>query len=443
VLRDEFAAEWAWVELPAVFVNLRYPDRLLLPNDFSRAVKCFSDAKDTATLLVDKLASKVDGLCYRPGEAAIIAKDGRRLVNTYRAPTLVEDPNGDPAPFLDYMAKLIPIESERIDTLRWLATLYARPEIHMSYGLLLISETQGTGKTTLCDIAAMLVGEHNTSSPSEDQIMGQFNSWLVHKRLITIAECYTGHSRKFYNKLKVATDDSHDARLMYLQQYRIELFSHIIACSNSKRAIYLDDADRRWDVPRITEETQGKEYWQGFRSWLSAGGINIIAAHLRKFLVDHPPVTREERAPMTSVKEEVIDESRSDGMRMAHELAKTIMERDKEKRDKGEEIKKVVLIVREVRSWIAKRRGLVNAVGMEDLNDHRLEKAATIRKALVGAGLVEPLPRADRRIKIDGMREVIVANFEIDPTTTELWDKLKEHHYDPNEDTTGELLPPT
>jgi hypothetical protein len=389
-------------------------------------VKCFSDVEDTAKLLVNRLAPKVDALCYRPGAEAIISEGSRRLVNTYRAPRLVEDAKGDARPFIRYICHLIPNRKERRMLLRWLATLYVYPEIHMSYGVLLISETQGTGKTTFCDIAARLVGINNTSFPTEDQIMSQFNSWLVHKRLIVIGECYTGHSRAAYNKLKICVDANTMARLMFTPPYWIELYCHVAACSNSKRALYLDNMDRRWLVPPVTEEIRTKEYWSSFHSWLDAGGINIIAAYLKRFLKKQDPVKRGELAPMTVAKEEVIIESQSDGQRMAYELAKKAIDLktpDKEK-------KKVVLRIKEVREWIANRRGM--QIGF---NDQNLESAYTIRRVMVGAGLSEPnRTREGRkpRIVIDHRPEYVVANFEIEAGAT--WEEdLKEHHLAPDD----------
>jgi hypothetical protein len=79
--------------------------------------------------------------------------------------------------------------------LKWCATLIARPSIRMGYGLLLISEQQGIGKTTLgAHILAPLVGLHNTSFPGENDITSAFNEWVAHKRLAVISEIYSGSS---------------------------------------------------------------------------------------------------------------------------------------------------------------------------------------------------------------------------------------------------------
>lgn len=97
--------------------------------------------------------------------------DGRRVVNTYRPPT-IKPIKGNPKPFLKYMRHLIPNATDRIEMLRWCATLMARPDIKMLYGILLISTTQGVGKSTLGEaILSPIVGMWNVSVPTEKEIV--------------------------------------------------------------------------------------------------------------------------------------------------------------------------------------------------------------------------------------------------------------------------------
>ena len=62
---------------------------------------------------------------------------------------------------------------------RWIATLVARPDIKMRYGVLLISEAQGVGKDTLISgvIAPLLGGI--ASTPSEEELIeSAHNGWV-------------------------------------------------------------------------------------------------------------------------------------------------------------------------------------------------------------------------------------------------------------------------
>jgi hypothetical protein len=220
--------------------------------------------------------------------------------------------------FLDY---LFPDPGERHEVARWCATLIARPDIRMEYGLLLVSETQGVGKTTLASaVLAPLVGYNNVSWPSEGDIVNsEFNDWVANKRLIIVNEIYSGHSWKAYNKLKsLITDAEVQVNQKFQRRYTLENFAHIVACSNSMRALRMEEDDRRWLYPEVTEQRWPREEFTAFRAWLASGGLQIVKYWAERF---GSYVLPGERAPMTNRKRELIEGSRSEAQREAAELA--------------------------------------------------------------------------------------------------------------------------
>jgi hypothetical protein len=420
-IRKQFAAEWVWVEDPAVFVHRHQTNRLRTDAVFNRTVRPFSDAEDTARLLVRHLSSKCDGIAYDPGQRiGVVNIDGKRLINCYRASAIVAS-KGDPAPFLEFIQHLIPDADDRTEVLRWCATLIARPEIRMSYGVLLISQVQGVGKGTLGEaILTPLVGAWNVSFPDEQQVTeSAFNSWLAHKRLAVIHEIYAGQSTKAYNRLKsVITDRLITVNEKYMPSYTLENRIHVFACSNSTNALRLDDDDRRWLVPRVTEDTQPAEYWRKIHEWLNDEGLPIIKGWADAFLQENEPIRQGEHAPPTTAKGEVIEEGRSEGQRLAFDLGERVRDQNS----------KIILAVEDIRDWVARRRELRR-------NDPKLERSLTLRKALRAAGLKEPLRQAGskhRRFQITATcKSHIVANFDI-PDDIQ-WDALKAHYRKPDQ----------
>ena len=157
---------------------------------------------------------------------------------------------GDAARWHDFLRRLFPVAADRHEVERWCATFIARPDIRILYSMLLISLTHGVGKTTLGTILARLAGMWNVSHPNETAVCNtQFNSWKAHKRLAIVNEIYSGHSRAAYDKLKeTITDDKVYVKEKNVPAYDIENWVHIFACSNSLKALHLDDEDRRWLV---------------------------------------------------------------------------------------------------------------------------------------------------------------------------------------------------
>jgi len=202
--------------------------------------------------------------------------------------------------------------------------LIARLDVRMEYGLLLVSERQGVGKTTLgSSILGPLVGMQNVGFPTENQIVqSEFNGWLANKRLIVINEIYSGHSWKAYNKLKSAiTDREVEVNEKYQRPYVIENWCHVFACSNSMRALKIEEDDRRWFYPEVNEEKWSRVKFEIFHNWLKSGGLNIIKQWAESY-GDY--VMKGQPAPMTERKKELIVSSRTEGQQEAAILAEAL-----------------------------------------------------------------------------------------------------------------------
>src|SRR5262249_37359276 len=139
--------------------------------EFNLAVAPYSHVEDTARLLGKKQSPQAATIAYEPGQpGGLIVLDNVHAINVYR-PGHVKPQSGNHGPWLDFMTHLIPGEEDRHEALKYCATLIARPDVRMLYAILLVSEVQGVGKTTLAEkILAPLVGMHNTSFPNEKQV---------------------------------------------------------------------------------------------------------------------------------------------------------------------------------------------------------------------------------------------------------------------------------
>jgi hypothetical protein len=222
-------------------------------------------------------------------------------------------------PFWEFFEYLFPNKQERKEVARWMATLYAKPEVRMGYAILLLSKLQGVGKSTLLNIMAELVGRKHSSFPGDAMIQGDFNGWLVNKRFVVVHEIYAGQNWKTYNRLKsLITDEYVEANNKHVVNYTIPNWVHFGAASNSMEALRVENDDRRWLVPQLPETLY--DNYTGLRSWIRAGGLRYLCADL----LDWPEyVNPGEVAPRTAAKVALIDQS----MPTDERIVLTLMER--------------------------------------------------------------------------------------------------------------------
>lgn len=400
-----FAERVALTIIPPTFIFRDRPSRAYSADEFNALTAPFSHAPlRTAAKLLGQITCQHERLQYdcahEPGPLVV---DGRRDWNVFQ-PTRVKPIKGDAGPWLDFLAHLTPDNVERELMMKWLATLIALPRIRMRYGLLLISTTQGVGKNTLAHALTPLIGADNVSFPSEQAVVeSQFNDWLARKRLVFVAEIYSGTSRAAYDKMKsVVTDDTCTINEKRVKPYKLANWATVIACSNSLAAFHLDKEDRRWFVPTVSDQVKPREWWNDLYRWLRGDGSGIILRWAQDYVKGGNYVQTGDRAPGSARKELIVEGSRSEGQNLANSLAEHL-------RDWPEP---VILRITDVRRWIAVHRGFVRG-GEADLGERRLEKPATILAAMKAVDGITVW--ADKmRPKFGATREAVVMNFRPD-----------------------------
>lgn len=397
-LRKEFAAQWyMWIgENKTLYIPRHDPTRMNAAEQFNAQNAPFCDGYNIAALFkVQAYDAAVQAVVYEPGEPPIINDRGIRSLNTW-TPTRVLAAGGDIAPFELFLTNLFPIADDRWEVKRWTATLIALPRVRMRYGLLLASTAQGVGKTTFCEkVLRSLIGERNCSAPSaKDVVESQFNGWLGCKRLVYVNEIYEGKSWTAYNKIKTyITDDLVQMNEKFMPSYPVRNWAHFALCSNSELALLMDEQDRRFLVPTLTEQTQPPRYWIDFHEWLAGEGLGVIRRWAEEF-VKHPghAVGPGDHAPMSSRKRQMIEDSRSAEERLVFDLAAAAHGRAA---DGGQP---VVLAEADVIDWLQLRPGA------------RDFKANIVRKWLRAANLhISP-----HRLKVEGSMQHVSGTVPLD-----------------------------
>jgi hypothetical protein len=125
------------------------------------------------------------------------------------------------------------------------------------------------------------------------------------------------------------------------------------------RALKMENDDRRWFYPEVTEVPWHREKFTALRAWIESGGLRIIK-HWADNYGDY--IDPSEKAPMTERKREMIEGSRSEGQKEAVALAEML--KDKEEPS--------ALLIKDVVAWV---RSV--AQGRVFDSDYELRKAMT------------------------------------------------------------------
>lgn len=397
-LKRSFAEEWFHCVSPLVFAHTRWPHRQFNEQEFNTRIRPFSDVDDTSRIVKQTIAAKALGLMYDPSrppglQARKGTSDGGFYLNTYQPPK-IESVKGDAGPWEEFLEYLLPIKSDRQAAKKWIATLIARPDIKMHYGMLLISSAQGVGKTTLGEqVLRPLLGRSNVSMPKESELVDSgFNSWQPRKRLAIVSEIYAGHSYKAYNKLKdMLTDSVCRVHEKFEKPYELENWCHMLASSNDERALKIDSEDRRWLVPKVTEVVKPSEWWDRFHEWLKdEGGLNIIKWWAENYVRDNGFVKPGERAPATQRKDEVSDSVKSAGQVLVSDVLSHLA--------KKYEKEPIVVYDRDLVELIKRKV-------YDGRNSDHLEKPLTVRK-IARSGRVGSWFEGEKKLYVAGTGHV-------------------------------------
>ena len=385
VLRKHAEPVWIYSEVSEQFVLYERPEIIRSETGLNKMLMSYSDTDNTCRLIYKAQSSRKVNLAYRPDTTKkIIELAGTSAINTHIPCSIKPNPKTPIKDFTEFLEHLVPGQKERKSVEKWIATLIARPGVRIGFALLMISEQQGVGKTTLGqNILKPLLGDINVSTPGETDIVSDYNHWIAHKRLAVVNEIYLGHGWKAYQSLQsIITDQSIMVNQKYVKQYEIDNWCHIYACSNSIRALKIKKEDRRWYVPRVTEEKKPEKYWGAFNSWLKYGGLGAIF-HWAMGYGDY--FRPGEHAPASLRKLEMIEDSESDSWKEARILGGAIMEFGPA----------IAVPMRDIMVYVrSKTRREVH------------ESDAEIRKAMRGEG-VFIIPE---RVKIDGANQYVAGN---------------------------------
>jgi len=187
---------------------------------------------------------------FVPGnKQKIIFKNGMAMVNTWHEPDyrsaapIVSDAFDK---FLDFV---IPNTKERTVFLDWLAWVLQHENHKPSWAILLYSEKQGTGKSTLADVLKELFGSMNTGRINGvSKLVGRFNKEVLANKLVIVEEVEVKRGSPQANRIKsLITEDNTMVEAKNMPVYVEDIFCAFVMTTNHL-PLWLEESDRRFFI---------------------------------------------------------------------------------------------------------------------------------------------------------------------------------------------------
>lgn len=255
--------------------------------------------------------------CFRPehGPGEIIDEDGVKLVNVY-FPINPRRVVGDPSPFLNHFAKILPDARDREILICYMATIVQHPGVKLRWTPF-IQGTPGNGKSTISKIVSYAVGKRYSHSPRASGMAGQFNSFIQNKIFIAVEDVYTRDKQDVIEFLKpMISEEMIEVEPKGQNKYMADNRANWILNSNHKDGVTKVKDDRRFAIFFTAQQTKAQRlacgmdsrYFQYLRDWLETDGYAIMCEYLMNYPVAYEMDPRfMSDAPDTSATAEAVD----------------------------------------------------------------------------------------------------------------------------------------
>lgn len=299
--------EWIYVISIERFVNKNTFDYLKKPQF---ADKFNIESTHDVNIYLTQGFPKVFGLTFDPNKPLLIKnKDGWKMLNEWRDPN-IEPIEGNVDRFIEHIKYLFPDKKEQNILLDWFAFNIQNPGEKIMWALIIIG-SQGIGKSFFAHVLKSLVGDHNISCPTNEQINDKYTEWQKRCQIVIIEELMAKDRVDLINKLKpIITQPTTKIRQMYMTPYDYPNRFNIIAFTNHDNALVISKDDRRYCILKSDAKPESKDYYNRLWQWINQErNVQALLYYFLKRDISHfDPF---DRAPLTRAKEQMIKISRS------------------------------------------------------------------------------------------------------------------------------------
>jgi hypothetical protein len=170
----------------------------------------------------------------------------------------------------------------------WMAHLVQRPWESPGVVIVLRSQREGTGKTTVLGWLSAMVGIHALMLSDPTQLLGRFNTHLETISFVGLNELGWAGDKDAAAKLKsIITDPTITIERKHGGVYSVPNVLHVMATSNSDWVVPAGDRARRFFVLDVDPTRAGDHvYFDALHHEAQNGGIEALMDFLQHFKLD-------------------------------------------------------------------------------------------------------------------------------------------------------------
>ena len=263
-------------------------------------------------------------LCFRPEQpsGAIIRDENRALLNTY-VPIETKRVAGDPARFVEFVEKILPVERDRRVLLSYMASMVRNPGYKFQWWPVL-QGAEGNGKSLLLRVLSFAIGQrytHLVDVHKMAKVGNNFNGWIQGNLFVGVEEIYVAERRDFLEAFKATvTNDRLPVEKKGVDQTTGDNRVNGLLLTNHKDGVPINIDGRRYAVFFTAQQSaadieaagMGGRYFPDLYDWLHGRkayaalgpnyGYAVVNEYLRSYAIaeEFDPAGICTRAPETS-----------------------------------------------------------------------------------------------------------------------------------------------
>lgn len=201
--------------------------------------------------------------------------------------------------------------------LHWMAEGLRNPNIKMRTAVIIWSNMEGNGKSTIGNLLAKLYGRY-ASNITSAILKSQYNSFIRNK-LFIMSDELTGEevdnvkdTKRYMDQLKnLITQDEVVINAKYISEYTVKDYAKYFFTSNNVNMISINNFSRRFFIIHAPEKKMPQSFYTDFYNTVfSDEGLREIMTFLLNYEVDKV-VALNSDAPVTEAKQEIVVNSRT------------------------------------------------------------------------------------------------------------------------------------